>query len=58
MDPLVEVFDQLMDRLTEECTKAQKKKLKKISYKVPFMNVTSLIWLILMKMEFRRRKHE
>ena len=49
MDPLVEVFDQLMDRLTEECTKAQKKKLKKISYKVPFMNVTSLIWLILMK---------
>ena len=28
MDPLVEVFDQLMDRLTEECTKAQKEEIK------------------------------
>ena len=49
MDPLVDVFDQLMDRLTEECTDKESKKSKKTSCKVQYMSVISLIWLISMK---------
>ena len=47
MRPLIEVFDNLLDELTN-CTEQEKKILKKVSYKVLYMNVISLIWLILM----------
>ena len=48
MRPLIEVFDNLLDELTANCTEQEKKILKKVSYKVLYMNVISLIWLILM----------
>ena len=48
MRPLIEVFDNLLDELTKNCTEQEKKILKKVSYKVLYMNVISLIWLILM----------
>ena len=47
MRPLIEVFDNLLDELTANCTE-QEKKILKVSYKVLYMNVISLIWLILM----------
>ena len=56
MDPLVDVFDQLMDRLTEECTDKEKQEIKENFCKVQYMSVISLIWLISMKMGFWRRK--
>lgn len=49
MDELVDVFDQLMDRLTKHCSETEKKRLKKISCKVLFMRDISSIWHILMK---------
>ena len=49
MDELVDVFDQLMDRLTKHCSETEKMKLKKISCKVLFMRDISSIWHILMK---------
>ena len=40
MDALVNLFDELMDRLTENCTSEEKKRLRRISYKVLFMKET------------------
>ena len=47
MAPLIEVFDRLLNELTEHCTE-QEKEIKEAFYKVLYMNVT-LIWHTLMK---------
>ena len=40
MDELVRVFDDLMDRLTQQCTENEKMKLKRTSCKVHYMRET------------------
>ena len=49
MDELVDVFDQLMDRLTKHCSETEKK-IKENFLQSTFMRDISSIWHILMKM--------
>ena len=49
MAPLIEVFDRLLNELTEHCTEQEKREIKEAFYKVLYMNVISLIWHTLMK---------